>query len=115
MQIRLLSRASDLATLQARLVARALVARWPSLEVTFVTQSSEGDRDRRVALWDATDKGLFTTDLSQALVDRHADAVVHSWKDLPLTPYPGTLVAATLERADARDVLLLRRDVVEAE
>ncbi|MEO8483529.1 MAG: hydroxymethylbilane synthase [Acidobacteriota bacterium] len=114
MRIRVLSRGSDLATLQARLVATALRARWPALDVSLATQSSEGDRDRRIALWDATEKGLFTTDLSQALVDHHADLVVHSWKDLPIEPYPGTTIAGTLERADARDVLLLRRDVVEA-
>lgn len=114
MQIRVLSRASDLATLQARLVASALRARWPALDVTLATQSSEGDRDRRIALWEATEKGLFTTDLSQALIDRRADVVVHSWKDLPIESFPGTTIAATLERADARDVLLLRRDVVEA-
>lgn len=114
MRIRVLSRASDLATLQARLVAAALRARWPALDLTLATQSSEGDRDRRIALWDATEKGLFTTDLSQALIDRRADVVVHSWKDLPIEPFPGTVIAATLERADARDVLLLRRDVVEA-
>jgi hydroxymethylbilane synthase len=114
MALRLLSRASDLATLQARLVAAAIRARHPDVDVTLATQSSEGDRDRRVALWDAADKGLFTTDLSQALVDGRADLVVHSWKDLPIASHPGTRVGATLERADPRDVLLVRRDVVTA-
>jgi hydroxymethylbilane synthase len=37
---------------------------------------------------------------------------VHSWKDLPLEGRPDTEIAATLERADTRDVLLVRRDVV---
>jgi hydroxymethylbilane synthase len=114
MRLRLLSRGSALAVLQARLVAKALRERWPDLDVTLHTQSSEGDRDRRVALWDSPDKGLFTADLSQALVNGGADLVVHSWKDLPITSPHGTRVAATLERADPRDVLLLRRDVVEA-
>jgi hydroxymethylbilane synthase len=114
MRIRLLSRASDLATLQARLVARALQARWPTLDVALATRASAGDRDAGATLWEAADKGLFTSDLSQALVDEEADGVVHSWKDLPIRPYPGTLVAATLRRADARDVLLVRRDVVDA-
>jgi len=114
MRIRLLSRASELATLQARLVSDALRSRWPSLEVDLSTRSSAGDRDRHTALWQAEEKGLFTQDLSQALIDGSADAVVHSWKDLPVAPHPGTTVAATLERADPRDVLLLRRDVVDA-
>jgi hydroxymethylbilane synthase len=114
MRIRLLSRASDLATLQARLVAAALQARWPSLDIVLTTQSSAGDRNARAALWAAGDKGLFTSDLSRALVDRDADAVVHSWKDLPIEPHPGARIAATLPRADARDLLLVRRDVIGA-
>ena len=113
MRLRLLSRASALAVLQAELVARALRTCWPALEVVRLTRSSEGDRDRRLALWNAIEKGVFTTDLSQQLVSDEADLVVHSWKDLPIESYAGTTVAATLERADVRDVLLVRRDVVD--
>jgi hydroxymethylbilane synthase len=112
MRLRLLSRASALAVLQAELVARALHRRWPGLDVVRMTRTSEGDRDRRLDLWNAAAKGAFTTALSQQLVTDDADLVVHSWKDLPIEAYPGTTVAATLERADARDVLLVRRDVV---
>ncbi len=39
--------------------------------------------------------------------------MVHSWKDLPLEDRPGTTIAATLPRADPRDVLLVRRDAIE--
>src|SRR5205085_1063940 len=38
------------------------------------------------------------------------DMVVHSWKDLPIQDREGTAIVATLPRADARDVLLVRRD-----
>src|SRR5262245_18639487 len=114
MRLRLLSRASDLAVLQAKLVARALRTQWPSLEVTLATRSTTGDRDPDVALSQAVEKGLFTSDLSRALLDGTADAVVHSWKDLPITAHPGTAIGATLERADPRDLLLIRRDVVAA-
>lgn len=79
-----------------------------------MTRSSAGDRDRRIGLWTAADKGLFTSDLSQALINGEADAAVHSWKDLPIESYPGTLVAATLERADPRDVLVVRREVARS-
>jgi hydroxymethylbilane synthase len=57
------------------------------------------------------DKGLFTADLSRALVNDDADLAVHSWKDLPIASPTGTVVAGTLPRADPRDVLLFRRDV----
>jgi hydroxymethylbilane synthase len=109
MHLRLLSRASALAVLQATLVERALLARWPDITAERLTRSSAGDRDPQIDLWAAADKGLFTSDLSEALVNDAADLVVHSWKDLPTTGHPGTLVAATLERADPRDVLLVRR------
>lgn len=114
MRIRLLSRSSDLAVVQARLVARALEARWPGLEVQLTAKAAAGDRDRGIALWEATEKGLFTKDLSEALAAGATDAVVHSWKDLPVEPLPGTRIGATLDRADPRDVLLIRRDVVDA-
>jgi hydroxymethylbilane synthase len=112
MHVRLLSRSSALAVLQATLVERALTTRWPDITVERLTRSSQGDRDPQVDLWAAADKGLFTSDLSQALVDDAAEAVVHSWKDLPTAGYPGTVVAATLERADPRDVLLVRRATI---
>ena len=109
----LVSRGSALAVLQAELTARALRTRWPDLDVTLATRTSAGDRDSRVALWTAADKGLFTADLSEMVASGEADAAVHSWKDLPIESHPRTEIAATLERADPRDVLLVRRDVVE--
>ena len=109
----LVSRGSALAVLQAGLAARALRTRWPDLEVVLATRSSAGDRDSRAALWTAADKGLFTADLSQMVASGEADAAVHSWKDLPIESHPGTEIAATLERADPRDVLLVRREIVE--
>jgi hydroxymethylbilane synthase len=110
MRVRIVSRASDLAVLQAELVARAFRERFPTADVTRLTRSSEGDRDQRAALWAMPDKGVFTADLSRALVEDAADVAVHSWKDLPIVPPTGTVVAGTLPRADPRDVLLFRRD-----
>jgi hydroxymethylbilane synthase len=115
MHLRVLSRSSVLAVLQARLVERALTAQWPDVTVERLTRSSSGDRDPQIDLWAATDKGLFTSDLSQALLDGVADLAVHSWKDLPTSGHAGTTVAATLERADPRDVLLVRRAAVSAQ
>jgi hydroxymethylbilane synthase len=40
---------------------------------------------------------------------------VHSWKDLPIKPRTDTVIAGTLERADARDVLLIGRRTIDAE
>jgi len=96
------------------LVARALEARWPDVEVTLITRVASGDRDTSTPLAALTEKGAFTADLSNALASGEADAVVHSWKDLPLEDRPGAGIAATLPRADPRDVLLVRSDAVQA-
>lgn len=113
MRLRLLSRASQLARLQATLVSRALTSAHPLLEIVDMTRSSSGDRDLSSPLWQMTEKGAFTADLSSAIVAGDADLVVHSWKDLPIEPPAGTRITGTLERADPRDVLIVRRAVVE--
>ena len=94
------------------LVARAVEARWPETEVVLLTRAAAGDRDTITPLASLPDKGAFTADLSEALCAGDVDAVVHSWKDLPLEDRPGAGIAATLARADPRDVLLVRQDAV---
>ena len=117
MRLRILSRASDLARLQARLVGHAISASDPAVEIRYLTRTAAGDIDQTTPLPAFADKGAFTSDLSEALIRGDADIVVHSWKDLPLTSdeRPETCVAATLERGDPRDVLLIRAASVEAQ
>jgi hydroxymethylbilane synthase len=112
-RVTILSRASDLARLQAMLVGRALLDRWPDTGLTYLTRTSAGDRDNTTALAALPDKGAFTADLTDLLRTGTADLVVHSWKDLPLEDRPATVIAATLERADPRDVLLVRRQALD--
>ena len=114
MRIRLLSRGSALARLQTALVARALADQHPGLEIVTATQTSAGDRDLTSPLWQLPDKGAFTADLSEALRRNDADIVVHSFKDLPIELPAGTRIAGALPRADARDMLLVRRQAIHA-
>jgi len=113
-RLTILSRASDLARLQAMLVGRAIEAAVPGAAVTYVTRTSTGDRDDATPLAALPTKGVFTSDLSDQLVSGGVDLVVHSWKDLPLESRPETVIAATIARADPRDLLLVRRSMVEA-
>ena len=114
MRVRILTRRSDLARLQGCIVKRTLEETWPHAEVSLAVRDSAGDVDRETPLWQLGDKGAFTADLSEALAGGEADIVVHSWKDLPIEPRRDTLVAATLPREDARDVLLIRREAASA-
>jgi hydroxymethylbilane synthase len=109
-RVRLLSRASALARLQTALVERALRSAHPDLEIECVTRASAGDQDQASPLWKLPDKGAFTADLSRALLEGVADIAVHSFKDLPTEMPSGTRIAGALPRADARDVVLIRKN-----
>jgi hydroxymethylbilane synthase len=113
-RVRLLSRASALARLQTALVERALRAAHPHLDVECLTRTSAGDQDQTSPLWKLPDKGAFTADISRALIDGGADIAVHSFKDLPTEMPAGTRIAGAPPRADARDVLVMRRDAIAA-
>ncbi len=124
MRIKIAARQSDLARLQAQTVGRALlrlngvVGRvtgdvGPSLEVEYQFRASLGDLNLRDPLWKMPEKGVFTEDFLEDLIDGKCDLVVHSWKDLPTEAREKTQIVATLPRADARDLLLVRRDRLE--
>ena len=112
MRLTILSRASELARIQASQVGDVLRNTWPDAELTYAVRAASGDRDQTTPLSKMADVGAFTADLSERLTSGGADLVVHSWKDLPLEGRPETSVAATLERADPRDVLLVQREAV---
>ena len=56
------------------------------------------------------EKGIFTQDLREGLLAGRYDLAVHSWKDLAIEDDGKTEIAATLPRADMRDLLLVRAD-----
>ena len=107
---RIAARRSALARLQAELVGRALQQTQPNLALSYQFSASLGDQRAEEPLWQMPEKGVFTTDLRNELLAGQCDLVVHSWKDLPIEEHPQTVIAATLPRADQRDLLLVRRD-----
>ncbi len=111
MRLKIASRRSDLARLQAHLVASALRKVRPEIEIEFNFKASVGDLNPDRSLMDFA-KGAFTSDFVADLLSGSCDMVVHSWKDLPIEETPGTAVVATMERADVRDLLLVPKKVV---
>lgn len=114
MKVRISARRSDLARLQAYQVGNALRRAHRGLEVEYLFKESLGDRNQEDPLWKMPAQGVFTEDFVRDLLDEKTDLVVHSWKDLPTQPRPGLLIAATLKRADPRDLLLIRKEFVGA-
>ncbi len=103
--IRIGTRASDLAVLQARIVERGLVA--SGAECELVTIRTTGDKRNAEPFAELGAKGLFTKELETALLRKKVDCCVHSLKDLPTAPADGLEIAVILERADPRDALVV--------
>ncbi len=108
MRLKIAARRSALARIQAWQVGDALCRAHPGLSVSYAFRASLGDQQQDQPLWQMPEKGVFTQDFREDLDTGRCDLVVHSWKDLPIVTDAGTEIAATLPRADGRDVLLLR-------
>ena len=104
--LRIATRKSLLALWQAEHVAALLRMAHPTLHVELVPITTQGDRIQDRSLATIGGKGLFIKELEVALEQRHADIAVHSMKDVPGELPAGLLIAAVLERADARDALV---------
>jgi hydroxymethylbilane synthase len=111
MKIRLGTRKSALALAQSEAVAAALKAAAPHLEVELVKITTSGDKFTEFPLADIGGKGLFTKEIEEALIARTIDIAVHSMKDMPTELPGGLIIAAMLEREDARDVLIGRNSL----
>jgi hydroxymethylbilane synthase len=104
--IRIGTRKSVLALAQAELVKQRLIAANPDITVELVPMVTSGDRNTNKVLADIGGKGLFVKELEEALQKREIDLAVHSLKDMEAQLALGLMIVATLEREDARDVLI---------
>jgi len=102
------SRTSDLARIQAYQVGEALKKTHSHLKVQYHFRQSLGDINQEDPLWAMPEKGVFTQDFREGLLQGRWDIVVHSWKDLPTEKFTATEIVATLPRADRRDLFLLK-------
>ena len=102
------TRGSALAMTQTESVVAALRARHAGLDVRVQRITTTGDVMRDVPLATIGGRGVFVDAIESALREREIDVAVHSAKDLPSHIPADLAIAAFLERADPRDVLLSR-------
>jgi hydroxymethylbilane synthase len=101
------SRDSKLAVIQAQMVIQAIKTYDPSIHTELVTMKTTGDRILDQTLDQIGGKGLFVKELDDALHHGNVDITVHSFKDMPMEIDPELPVVAVSEREDERDVLIL--------
>jgi hydroxymethylbilane synthase len=106
----LATRKSPLALVQTEMVA-AHLRNQLGVETELLKIVTTGDQQSEWSLEQRGGKGLFTSELEQAVLRGDADVAVHSTKDLPGEIPDGLAIGGYLPRADARDVLVLRMGI----
>ncbi len=110
-KIRIVTRRSALAMAQTEHVANQLSRIHPDLVCEIVPMVTRGDKILDVALSKVGGKGLFVSELEQALLDHRADIAVHSLKDVPGELADGLTIGAVPPREDPRDAVIMRQDL----
>jgi hydroxymethylbilane synthase len=106
--LRLGTRGSPLALVQARLVATALrdAHGWGPEVIEIEPIATSGDQLRDRPLAEMGGKALWTKELDLALIEGRIDLAVHSMKDVETIRPAELAIAAMLPRADVRDRLV---------
>lgn len=108
------TRGSALALYQADATETLLAKAFPDLALNRCIIKTTGDRRTDVSLANVAkeegifDKGVFIKELETALDDESIHVAVHSLKDMPTVLEDRFELAAVLERAAVRDVLVTR-------
>lgn len=105
-QLRIGTRASQLALWQANWVKSELEKKYPDMAVTLVKIKTIGDKILDVPLAQVGGKGLFVKEIEEAMLRGEIDIAVHSMKDVP-TDFPeGLGLYCITEREDPRDAVI---------
>lgn len=111
--IRIGTRQSRLACIQAEILAEYINSRCEGYEALLVKLTTIGDRILSKKLDEIGEKGLFVKELDLALREGKTELSVHSLKDMPTEIPPDLPIIGFSAREDARDVLVLPKGVRE--
>ena len=109
--INIISRASILAKIQAEMVGEAINKTFPEISINYVNTKTSGDLNQQLDISSGNTIGVFTSDISKKVEQSSNSIAVHSWKDFPILLSGKTDIYGTLERADMRDMLVLKNNL----
>ena len=107
--LRIGTRGSDLAKIQAGRVAKIL-SESLDIEIEIEIINTKGDLITDRPLRELDGRGYFTKEIEEALLDNRIDLAVHSYKDMPSEMPDGLTLAAVSEREDPADLLIIHQD-----
>ncbi|MEX2661600.1 MAG: hydroxymethylbilane synthase [Vicinamibacterales bacterium] len=102
--LRIGTRGSALALWQARTVAAALERAGTAVELVTITTRGDARQDAPLAAIGG--KGVFVTEIHDAMRRGDIDVAVHSAKDMAAVSSDGLMIAAVLPREDPRDAFV---------
>lgn len=102
------TRSSELALWQANFVKNALHEKHAEIRIELKHVKTKGDRILDKALSKIGDKGLFTKELENELLNGNIDIAVHSLKDMQTEIPNGLKLAAITKRDNPEDALIAR-------
>lgn len=106
--LRIGTRASPMAIVQAETVLMQLEQEYPTLKghLELYPMKTTGDLLVDKPLREFGGKGLFTKELEDALLTHKVDLAVHSLKDMPTILPQGLMLSCFLRRTEARDAFV---------
>ncbi|MCP4580482.1 MAG: hydroxymethylbilane synthase [candidate division Zixibacteria bacterium] len=104
--IRIGTRCSPLAVVQAKFIAELLVKYHPGQNYELIKVTTSGDTDTDSSLQKIGGTGVFTKRIEQELLKKEIDVAVHSAKDLPSIMTEGLTIGAVPARAAIEDAWL---------
>ncbi len=112
MRLRIGTRSSTLALVQADIIASAVKKSMPDAEIIIVPITTSGDKNLSPFSSDPKGiKGLFTQEIENSLRNGEIDLAVHSLKDLPVNISSDLPIVAYSKRDDPRDVLVSTKNI----
>lgn len=106
MNIKIGTRKSKLALAQTTMVVNEIKKYFPSINIEVVHFTTKGDKVLNKPLINIGGKGVFVTEIEDALLNKEIDLAVHSAKDLPLKLQDNLTISAVLKRGNYRDTLV---------
>lgn len=106
MNIKIGTRKSKLALAQTNMVVNEIKKYFPSINIEVVHFTTKGDKILNRPLINIGGKGVFVTEIEDALLNKEIDLAVHSAKDLPLKLQDNLTISAVLKRGNYRDTLV---------
>jgi len=100
------TRGSQLALWQTNWMKSTLEKEFCKLHIEIEIIKTTGDKILDSPLSKIGDKGLFTKEIEQALLEHRIDIAVHSLKDVPTKLPDGLIIGAITKREDVRDVFI---------